>query len=77
MPAENLKITQRGRLKPGYFADILVFKPEEIKDNATFDKPHQLAEGMQHVFVNGRQVVKAGKHTGALPGRVVKGPGAK
>lgn len=77
MPAENLRIAQRGSLKPGYFADILVFKPEEIKDNATFDKPHQLAEGMQHVFVNGRQVVKAGKHTGALPGRVVKGPGAK
>jgi len=75
LPAENLKIDQRGRLKEGYYADVAVFDPEDIQDNATFVKPHQYATGMIHVFVNGMQVLKDGEHTGATPGRVVRGPG--
>lgn len=75
LPASNLKIERRGELKTGYFADVVVFDPETIQDNATFEKPHQLATGVQHVWVNGGQVFKDGEHTGALPGRVVRGPG--
>ena len=77
LPARNLKIKERGELKPGYFADIAVFDPSKIRDNATFEKPHQLSEGMVHVFVNGTQVLSGGKHTGAKPGQVVRGPGWK
>ncbi len=74
-PAANLKIRERGALKPGYFADIAIFDPAKIQDHATFEKPHQYATGMVHVFVNGAQVLKNGEHTGATPGRVVLGPG--
>ncbi|MBX2819789.1 MAG: D-aminoacylase [Rhodothermaceae bacterium] len=74
-PAETLKIQQRGRLEKGYFADIAIFDPDTIIDHATFENPHQYATGMVHVFVNGEQVLKDGEHTGALPGRVVRGPG--
>ncbi|HSM05938.1 MAG TPA: D-aminoacylase [Longimicrobiales bacterium] len=74
-PAENLGIRRRGRLAPGYFADVVVFDPERITDRATFEEPHQLAEGMEQVFVNGVQVIRDGTHTGATPGRVVRGPG--
>ena len=77
LPAENLKLDHRGALKPGYFADVVVFDPAKIEDHATFDKPHQYATGMVHVFVNGTQVLKNGEHTGAKPGRVVHGPGWK
>jgi len=70
-PAENLGIEGRGRLQPGYFADITVFDPATIQDHATFEKPHQLSTGMSHVFVNGGHVVNDGEHTGALPGRAV------
>jgi N-acyl-D-amino-acid deacylase len=76
-PAENLKIRERGRLKEGYFADIAIFDPARIEDHATFEKPHQYATGIRHVFVNGVQVLKDGQHTGAKPGRVVRGPGWK
>jgi N-acyl-D-amino-acid deacylase len=76
-PAETLKVKDRGRLQPGYFADLAVFDPEKIQDHATFDKPHQYSTGMMHVFVNGRQVLKDGEHTGAKPGQVVRGPGWK
>ena len=76
-PARNLKIRERGELKPGYFADVAVFNPSRIRDNATFEKPHQLSEGMVHVFVNGTHVLSGGKHTGAKPGQVVRGPGWK
>ena len=74
-PAANLKLDRRGSLKPGYFADIVVFDANIISDKATFEKPHQYAVGMEHVFVNGVQVVRDGEHTGAKPGRFVHGPG--
>ncbi|RMD93240.1 MAG: D-aminoacylase, partial [Calditrichaeota bacterium] len=76
-PAHNLKIKKRGLLKQGYFADVVVFDPDKIIDHATYENPHQFATGVVHVFVNGIQVLKDGKHTGAKPGRVVRGPGWK
>ena len=75
LPAGNLKIQDRGLLKEGYYADVVVFDPETIQDHATFAEPHQYATGVVHVFVNGVQVLKEGDHTGAQPGRFVKGPG--
>lgn len=75
LPATNLKIEKRGSLAKGNYADIVLFNPETIMDKATFEDPHQYAEGMQHVFVNGTQVLKDGEHTGNMPGRVVRGPG--
>jgi N-acyl-D-amino-acid deacylase len=75
LPAENLKIEKRGLLKEGYYADIVLFDPEKIQDHATFEDPHQYATGVIHVFVNGQQVLKDGEHTGATPGRIVRGPG--
>ena len=75
LPASNLKIKKRGSLKVGNYADVVVFDAKTIKDNATFEKPHQYATGMVHVFVNGTQVLKDGEHTGALPGRSVRGSG--
>ncbi len=75
LPAENLRIERRGGLAPGMYADIVVFDPEGIRDHATFAEPHQLAEGMVHVWVNGTAVLRDGEHTGATPGRVVRGPG--
>ncbi len=75
LPAENLKIRERGRLQEGYYADVVVFDPAKVQDHATFEKPHQYSTGVRHVFVNGVQVLKDGEHTGATPGRVVRGPG--
>jgi N-acyl-D-amino-acid deacylase len=75
LPAKNLKLDRRGELQEGYFADVVVFDPETIQDHATFVEPHQYATGVVHVFVNGEQVLKDGEHTGATPGRVVRGPG--
>ena len=75
LPAQNLRVDRRGMLKKGYFADVVVFDPQRIEDHATFAQPHQYATGMIHVFVNGRQVLKNGEHTGAKPGRFVRGPG--
>lgn len=77
LPAGNLKIRDRGRLAQGYLADVVVFDPATIQDHATFDKPHQYSTGVKHVLVNGVQVLKDGEHTGARPGRVVRGPGWK
>jgi len=71
LPAENLGLKDRGLLKAGYFADVVVFDPAKVQDHATYEKPHQYATGMVHVFVNGTQVLKDGEHTGAKPGRVV------
>lgn len=75
LPAANLKLDRRGALKPGNFADVVVFDPDRVQDHATFENPHQYATGMIHVFVNGIHVLKDGEHTGAKPGRVVRGPG--
>ncbi len=75
LPAYNIGIDERGQLSEGYFADVVVFDPEKITDQATFEEPHQYATGVWHVFVNGEQVLKNGRHTGAMPGRVVRGPG--
>lgn len=75
LPAQNLQLERRGRLAPGYFADVVVFDPARIRDRATYAQPHQYAEGVRDVFVNGVQVLEAGEHTGARPGRVVRGTG--
>jgi N-acyl-D-amino-acid deacylase len=76
-PAENLGLSRRGRLAPGYFADVVVFDPATIQDHATFEKPHQYSTGVRDVFVNGVQVLRNGEHTDAKPGRVVRGRGWK
>jgi N-acyl-D-amino-acid deacylase len=75
LPAANLGLAGRGLIREGMFADIVVFDPATIADRATFDKPHQYAVGMKHVFVNGQQVLKDGEHTGAKSGRALWGPG--
>ena len=75
LPAGNLRIRDRGQLTAGYFADVVAFDPDKIQDHATYEDPHQYATGMVHVWVNGTQVLRDGEHTGATPGRVVRGPG--
>ena len=75
LPATNLGLDHRGFLKPGMFADVVVFDPNTIADRATFENPHQLAVGVKDVFVNGTQVLKDGEHTGAKPGKALWGPG--
>jgi N-acyl-D-amino-acid deacylase len=77
LPASNLRLEGRGMLKEGYFADVVVFNADRIQDHATFEEPHQYATGVSHVFVNGKRVIADGEHTGARPGRFVKGPGYK
>ena len=77
LPATALRLERRGLLKEGYFADVVVFDPATIQDHATFAKPRQYATGVSHVFVNGGHVLKDGEHTGATPGRFVRGPGWK
>jgi N-acyl-D-amino-acid deacylase len=74
-PCENLKLRERGRLKSGYFADVVVFDPATIADHATYEQSHQYSTGVRDVFVNGVQVLKDGEHTGKKPGQVVRGPG--
>jgi N-acyl-D-amino-acid deacylase len=75
LPATNLGLDHRGFLQEGMFADVVVFDPAKVTDHATFEKPHQYATGVKHVFVNGVQVIKDGEHTGAKPGRALWGPG--
>jgi N-acyl-D-amino-acid deacylase len=75
LPATNLGLAQRGFLKKGMFADVVVFDPHSISDQATFENPHQLSVGVRDVFVNGVQVLKDGEHTGAKPGKALWGPG--
>ena len=77
LPASNLKLVKRGSLKVGNYADVVVFDPARVQDKATFETPHQYAEGINHVFVNGVQVLNNRKHTGATPGRSIRGPGWK
>ncbi len=76
LPAENLRLEGRGRLREGFFADVVVFDPAEIGDHATPEDPHRYATGVAHVLVNGTPVISEGEHTGATPGRFVRGPGA-
>jgi N-acyl-D-amino-acid deacylase len=75
LPATNLGLDHRGLIKNDYFADIVVFDPKTIIDRATYEKPHQYAEGVKHVFVNGVQVLRDGEHTGTKPGKALWGPG--
>jgi N-acyl-D-amino-acid deacylase len=77
LPATNLDLDHRGFIKEGMFADVVLFDPATIADRATFEKPHQYAVGVKHVFVNGVQVLRDGEHTGAKPGRALWGPGKK
>jgi N-acyl-D-amino-acid deacylase len=77
LPASNLQLQKRGTLQVGYFADVVIFNPATIQDHATYENPKQYATGVEHVFVNGVQVLQHGEHTGAKPGRVVRGPGWK
>ena len=76
LPATNLGLDHRGLLQPGMYADVVVFDPATIADRATYEKPHQYAVGVRHVFVNGVAVLANGEHTGAKPGRALRGPGA-
>jgi len=73
--ANRLSLRQRGLLREGYFADVVVFDPETVGDQATYEEPHQISVGIDWVLVNGTVVVRQGEHTGALPGRIVRGPG--
>ena len=75
LPAQTLGLHRRGRVAAGFFADLALFDPEAIEDHATFEAPHQLATGMEYVWVNGVVVLDRGVHTGATPGRVVRGRG--
>jgi len=77
LPADTLRVKDRGRLAVGQYADVVVFDPKTIADRATYEQPHQYAVGMRHVWVNGVRVLKDGEHTGAKPGRVVRGPGVR
>jgi dihydroorotase/N-acyl-D-amino-acid deacylase len=75
LPAQRMRLTDRGVLKAGMCADIVVFDPATIHDLATFEKPNQLSQGMEYVLVNGVPVIDQTKMTGALPGKVLRGPG--
>jgi N-acyl-D-amino-acid deacylase len=77
LPATTLELDRRGFLREDLFADVVVFDPAQVADRATFERPHEYAVGMRHVFVNGVQVLNDGEHTGATPGRAVWGPGKK
>ncbi|HJT75926.1 MAG TPA: amidohydrolase family protein, partial [Gemmataceae bacterium] len=74
LPADILRLPERGYLKPGYFADVVVFDPAKYRDTATYDNPHQLAAGVRYLFVNGRLAIDAGRYTGALAGKVLRHP---
>jgi dihydroorotase/N-acyl-D-amino-acid deacylase len=75
LPAQRMRLTDRGALKSGMWADVVIFDPATVQDRATFENPNQLSEGMQYVLVNGMPVIEEGKMTGALPGKVLRGPG--
>lgn len=75
MNAAKIGIKERGLLKEGYWADITIFDPKTVADRATFEKPHQYPVGIPYVIVNGQLVIDGDKHTGAVPGQVLRGPG--
>ena len=74
--ADRLSIRDRGLLREGFHADVVIFDPDTIADRATYEKPHQVSVGINDVFVNGVAVVRDGRHTGAKPGQIVRGPGS-
>ena len=75
MPATNLKLRDRGTLREGAYADVVIFDPDAIQDHADYEEPHRYSTGVTHVVINGELVLRDGEHTGATPGRVVRGPG--
>ncbi len=75
LPAQRMRLTDRGVLKAGMWADVVIFDPATVRDRATFDNPNQLSEAMEYVLVNGVPVIEQGKMTGALPGKVLRGAG--
>jgi N-acyl-D-amino-acid deacylase len=75
LPADNLRVRERGRLRVGFYADVVAFDPARVADHATPAAPHAYATGVEHVWVNGTTVVADGRHTGSTPGRFVRGPG--
>jgi dihydroorotase/N-acyl-D-amino-acid deacylase len=75
LPAQRMRLSDRGVLKAGLWADVVIFDPETITDRATFENPNQVSEGMKYVLVNGVPVIDDGKATNALPGKVLRGPG--
>ncbi len=75
LPATRMGLSRRGRIAPGFAADLVVFDPETVADTATFEAPHSYAAGIPHVAVNGELVVEAGQFTGRTPGRVIRGFG--
>ncbi|HEY2116107.1 MAG TPA: amidohydrolase family protein, partial [Candidatus Angelobacter sp.] len=75
LPAQRMRLADRGVLKAGMWADVVIFDPQTITDRATFENPNQLSQGMQYVLVNGVPVIDGGKATNALPGKVLRGPG--
>jgi dihydroorotase/N-acyl-D-amino-acid deacylase len=75
LPAQRMRLTDRGVLKAGMWADVVIFDAATVRDRATFDNPNQLSEGMDYVLVNGVPVIDQGKMTGALPGKVLRGAG--
>lgn len=77
LSTDKLGIKNRGLLAPGYYADVVIFNPKTIQDKATFEEPHQYSMGVEHVWVNGQQVLKDGEPTAVRSGRFVKGPGAQ
>jgi N-acyl-D-amino-acid deacylase len=77
MPAQLLELKDRGLLREGYWADVVVFDPKTVADAATYEKPHQYPKGIPYVLVNGTIVIDNGNHTGARPGKIIYGPGKR
>jgi N-acyl-D-amino-acid deacylase len=77
LPAQRFGFADRGLIRPGLWADLVIFDPDRIADRATFERPHAYSEGFDYVLVNGEVVIEADRHTGARPGRVLTGPGAR
>ena len=76
LPAQRFRLVERGLVRPGMWADLVVFDEKTVADKATFTKPHAYSEGFRYVLVNGEVVIESGKHTGARPGQILPGPGA-
>jgi len=77
LPAQRFRLVERGLVRPGMWADLVVFDEKAVIDRATFEKPHAYAEGFHYVLVNGEIVIESGKHTGARPGQILLGPGVR